>query len=49
MPMTVKELIDELQNYEQDKTVWICVNDNYTLVKNVDMEEIVGDDDVVLR
>lgn len=49
MPMTVKELIEELRNYEQNKTVWICVDDKYTLVKGVDTEEVVGDDNVVIR
>lgn len=47
--MTVKELIDELQCYEEDKIVWFKVDGQYILVNRVDQEEVENDDDIVIR
>jgi hypothetical protein len=47
--MTVKELIEELKCYEEDKVVWICVHDHYKLVHEVDLDETVGEEDLVIR
>ncbi len=45
--MTVKELIEELQCYEEDKEVWISIDRDYTAVHEVDLDD--EDDFVVIK
>jgi hypothetical protein len=46
--LTVKELIEELQNYEENKHVWILSEGLYTPVTSVDQKEVENDDDIVI-
>lgn len=43
--MTVKELIEELKCYEEDKEVWIMIDGSYVKVDEVDLD---GEDDFVV-
>jgi hypothetical protein len=54
MDMTVKELIEELKNYDENAKVWISVDNGkvvneYFSVDYVDNEVVVNDNDVVLK
>lgn len=37
--MTVKELIEELKCFEEDKEVWLKIDGNYSSVNEVDLDD----------
>lgn len=49
MEWTVKELIEELQCYEEHKKVWIKMDGFCKLVKGVDLEEVRNGEDIVIK
>lgn len=47
---TVKELIEELQSYEDDQKVWMTTGDGrYIPVDRIDRIELINDNDITLR
>jgi sulfur carrier protein ThiS len=45
---TVKELIEELKCYEDDKKVWLSYKGAFVPVLRVEQKEIINEDDIVI-